>query len=118
MPCLMWTLTSRGLWFTLSEIVEVATLDELRQTLASHPYVLVEFGAAWCGPCRAFLPHFKQFAAQHPNIVCVKVDVDTDPDFVSEFGIQSVPQVFYFVDGEKSRVVESRTVVALNRELA
>jgi thiol-disulfide isomerase/thioredoxin len=80
-------------------------------------YVIVEFGASWCGPCRAFLPHFTKFAEQHPEFVCVKVDVDVDPEVVSTYKIQSVPQVKYFVDGEFAKDIKGRTVMQLNQEL-
>lgn len=102
----------------MSDLVLEDTLDGIQNIIESNPYVLVEFGASWCGPCRTFLPHFEKFATQHPEVVCVKVDVDVDPDVVSTYGIQSVPQVRYFVDGEFAKDIKGRTIIQLNKELA
>ena len=101
----------------MSELVEINTLDELLDVISANSTVVVEAGAVWCGPCRSFLPRFKKFAESNPDIVCVKIDVDTDPGFVQHFGIQSVPQVWLFKNGELSRHLESRTVVKLQAEI-
>ena len=102
----------------MSELVIEDTLEGLMRIVDENPYVLVEFGASWCGPCRAFLPHFTKFAEQHPEFVCVKVDVDVDPEVVSTFKIQSVPQVKFFLDGEFAKDIKGRTVLQLNEEVA
>lgn len=101
----------------MSELVEIDNLDRLLDTISANDTVVVEFGAVWCGPCRSFLPHYKKFAEANPDIVCVKVDVDTDPGFVQRFRIQSVPQVFLFKNGEYVKHLESRTVIKLQEEL-
>jgi thioredoxin 1 len=100
-------------------LVIANTLTEIRGVLAEHPAVLVEFGAVWCQPCQKFLPQFKRFAAKHPQIVCVKVDVDVDPAVVSEYKLQSVPQIMWFVNGELDRVLPNdvRSVPRLEQEL-
>lgn len=103
----------------MTDLVIADTFLELSGVLAEHPAVLVEFGAVWCGPCRAFLPHFKRFAAKYPEIVCVKVDVDVDPAVVSEYKLQSVPQVMLFLNGKYDRTLPdtARTVPKLEQEL-
>jgi len=103
----------------LSELVIADTFLEISRVLSEHPAVLIEFGAPWCGPCRAFEPQFKRFAAKHPEIVCVKVDVDVDPAVVSEYKLQSVPQIMWFVNGTLDRVLPSdvRSVPKLEQEL-
>lgn len=101
----------------MSDLVEIKSLDALLDTISANDKVIVEFGAAWCGPCRSFLPHFKKFAESHDDIVCVKVDVDTDPGFVQKYDIMSVPQVMLFEGGEYTRHLESRTVIKLSEEI-
>jgi suppressor of tumorigenicity protein 13 len=100
-------------------LVIADTLTEIRGVLDKHPAVLVEFGAVWCMPCQKFLPQFKRFAAKYPNIVCVKVDVDVDPAVVSEYKLQSVPQIMWFVNGQLDRVLPAdvRSVPRLEQEL-
>lgn len=101
----------------MSELNEIATLPHLQDTIRDNGTVVVEFGAEWCGPCKKFLPHFVEFAKQTPEVMCVKVDIDTDPDIVTEFKIQSVPQVMLFKDGKYERHLEARTVIKLSQEL-
>ena len=88
--------------------------------LEEHPAVLLEMGAEWCMPCKRFLPHYERFAAKHPEIICVKVDVDVDPAVVSEYKIQSVPQVMLFMNGQYVRTLPdtARTVLKLEEELS
>jgi thioredoxin 1 len=104
--------------FALSELIIANTVQELDRVLSEHPVVLLEFGAVWCMPCQKFLPQFKRFAQKHPEITCVKVDVDVDPAVVSEYKIQSVPQVMVFLNGQYDRTLPAdvRTVPKLEQE--
>lgn len=102
----------------MTELVEPKTLEELQDRIINNETVIVEFGASWCGPCKKFLPHFTEFAARNPDVVCVKVDVDDDPAFLSEYKIQSVPQVMLFVGSEYVKHLQARTVIKLTEELA
>lgn len=102
----------------MSSLYYADTLDEIFSVVSDHEFVLIEFGAEWCGPCKKFLPHFEKFAEQHPEIACVKVDIEVDPEVVSFYKIQSVPQVKFFKYGEFSRDIQGRTVLKLNQEIA
>lgn len=102
----------------MSELIHEDTFAGLQEILNNNERVLVEFGASWCGPCRTFLPHFESFAEQHDDFTCVKVDIEVDPEVVSTYKIQSVPQVMLFENGEYVKHVESRTVIKLNQELS
>jgi thiol-disulfide isomerase/thioredoxin len=102
----------------LSELILKDRWEELQLVLDNNKSVLVEFGADWCVPCQRFLPHFKKYAEMQNEIVCVKVDVEIDSDIMLMYGIQSIPQVMLFENGEYVRHVEARTVVALKNELS
>ena len=54
------------------------TGDNFEQTITDNGIVLVDFWAAWCGPCRMFAPIFEKASEQHTDIVFGKVDTEAD----------------------------------------
>ncbi|MFB6348717.1 thioredoxin [Moraxella marmotae] len=70
--------------------------------LANDKLVLVDFWAAWCGPCKAIAPVLEELAEDYKDRVqIVKVDVDANPESAARFGIRSIPTLFVFKDGER-----------------
>jgi thioredoxin 1 len=62
---------------------------------------MVDFWAAWCGPCRMVGPIVEQLAGEYEGQVKVgKVDVDANQRVASRFGIRSIPSILFFKDGE------------------
>lgn len=87
----------------------MANIPELNDTSfesavknASTP-VIVDFGATWCGPCKALAPIVEGIAKDYQGKVAVyTVDIDDAPDTAKKFGIRSVPTLLLFKDGQKA----------------
>lgn len=81
----------------MAEIVNSGSFQE-KVLKASGP-VVVDFFAAWCGPCRMLSPILEEVEARRPEVGFVKVDIDESPDLAAAYGVMSVPTLMKFVDG-------------------
>jgi thioredoxin 1 len=87
--------------------------------LESERPVLVDFWAAWCGPCRVMNPILADLAADHDDLRVVKLDVDANQETVVRYGVLAMPTMMLFRDGEPIlRLVGSRPRKRLESELA
>ncbi|MBR7107166.1 MAG: thioredoxin [Lentisphaeria bacterium] len=64
--------------------------------------VIVDFWATWCGPCMKLGPVLEEIAAERDDVIVAKVDVDQNPEFAAELGIDAIPAVFCFRGGNES----------------
>jgi thioredoxin len=79
----------------------VKTTDFDNEVLQSEKPVLVDFWAEWCGPCHAVSPILDRIAAEHEGeLKLVKVNIDEEQELAMRYGVQSIPTMILFKDGE------------------
>ncbi|CAM3441206.1 thioredoxin [Dermacoccus barathri] len=97
------------------------TGDTFTETIENNDIVLVDFWAAWCGPCRQFAPVFEEASNKHEDIVFAKVDTDAEQELAAAANIQSIPTLMAFRDGlmvfSNSGVLPAAAVEDLIRQI-
>lgn len=80
------------------------TSENFDEVINSNPKVLIDFWAAWCGPCRMLSPVVDEIAEENEDdtIVIGKVNVDDEMDLAQQYGIMSIPTLLVFKNGELS----------------
>jgi thioredoxin 1 len=74
------------------------TKDTFDEVVRDDGFVLVDFWAEWCGPCRVFGPIYERVSARHDDIVFGKVDTEAEPELAGAFGISSIPTLMIIRD--------------------
>ena len=63
--------------------------------------VLVDFFATWCGPCKMLSPALEEVAEENPDLLVLKIDVDEVGELAARYGIQAIPTLMLFKDGQR-----------------
>ena len=85
----------------MSDFVKVYNGEDMKfENLSRNKLTLVDFWATWCGPCRMLSPIVEELASETPDVVFAKVDVDQNPELAMGLGINSVPTLLLFKDGQ------------------
>ena len=74
--------------------------SEFHDIVSSNDLVFVDFFAQWCGPCKMLAPSIDKLADEHNEAKVLKVDVDQENELAMEFGVQSIPTLIVFKNGQ------------------
>ncbi|MFF8646244.1 thioredoxin [Streptomyces sp. NPDC015345] len=74
------------------------TKENFDQTVTDNEFVLIDFWASWCGPCKQFAPVYEKAAEANPDLVFAKVDTEAQPELAAAFNIQSIPTLMIVRD--------------------
>lgn len=94
----------------MSNIVKLNNQNFQSEVLDFSGVVLVDFYADWCGPCQRLAPEIEFLAgdeeiASNSRIKIAKVDVDANQELATEYGIRSIPALFIFNNGQKTKEI-------------
>jgi thioredoxin 2 len=103
--------------------IDNLTPGTFAEALEREGVTVIDFWAAWCGPCRAMAPQFQQAAELRPQYRFAKVDVDAEPALAGALGIRSIPTIVVVRDGkvvaaESGVIAAPQLVEALDRVVA
>lgn len=72
------------------------TKDNFEQVVTDNKFVIIDFWAPWCGPCRGFAPVFEAASEQHDDIVFAKLNTEEEQELGATFNIRSIPTLMIF----------------------
>ena len=100
----------------MTTAVTEQSFDE--EVVQSDKPVIVDFWAEWCGPCHAVAPVLDKIVAERGDLKLVKVNIDEQPALSQRFGVQSIPTMILFKDGEPAAAaIGAQPKPALERAL-
>ncbi|MEG0830087.1 MAG: thioredoxin [Anaerovoracaceae bacterium] len=80
-------------------VVKITKDNFEAEVMKSDKPVLVDFWAAWCGPCKMLGPIIEQIEGENPEIKVGKINIDEQPELAGKYSVMSIPSVFLFEEG-------------------
>ncbi len=74
------------------------TKENFEETVNNNPFVIIDFWAPWCGPCKSFAPTYEKVSEDFPDIVFAKVNTEDEQELAMHFQIRSIPTLMIFRD--------------------
>ena len=71
-----------------------------KEVMQAEGTVLIDFWAAWCGPCRMIAPAVEKIAEEHPEVKVCKINIDDEQDLALQYNVMSIPTLLVFKGGQ------------------
>ncbi len=82
--------------------MEIITSEQFEEkVLKNKKFVIVDFFANWCGPCKMLMPVLEEIDQEFDQVDIVKVNIDQDEELAKKFGVLSIPTLIFFSNGEE-----------------
>lgn len=82
--------------------MEIITSEQFEEkVLKNKKFVIVDFFANWCGPCKMLMPVLEEIDQEIDQVDIVKVNIDQDEELAKKFGVLSIPTLIFFSNGEE-----------------
>ena len=72
------------------------TTDNFEDTISDNDFVIIDFWAPWCGPCKGFAPVYEELSEKYPDITFAKVNTEEQQQLAGSFNIRSIPTIMIF----------------------
>ncbi len=86
-------------------IIKITNENFEKEVIQADVPVLIDFWAAWCGPCMMQAPALDELADAYKNIKIGKINIDEEPELAMKFGVMSIPTLMYFKGGEATETL-------------
>jgi thioredoxin 1 len=84
----------------MGQVINIETKQELIDLTETKPNIILAFKAPWCGPCRQLTPLLDIIAGERDDVQIVSVNVDNSAELTTNFGIKSIPAMFFLKNGK------------------
>ena len=98
-------------------VQQLRSIEEWDAVIASPTPILVDFAAAWCGPCQAIAPHFRRLAEHATALTLFRLDVDEVPDASQHYSVSALPTFLVFKDGKEVARIQGADEAGLRAAL-
>jgi thioredoxin 1 len=86
----------------MSKVIEITSKEQLTSIINSGDPIIIDFYAEWCGPCKQLAPVLDSVSEDKTSVKICKINVDSNADIANEYGVRSIPTVYYYNNSEQS----------------